>query len=128
MALTNSLDQYRMVGAYIQKNVFHDKKITSIRNSIYINNSLISYGYCIEKNIYLYIKQDSNNRYSVEIKKYTDDGKIENNITKNIDNMNNIKDDFKECYELITVDSMFDINIGDISEVLGSNLAIGVPF
>ncbi|MEG0368297.1 MAG: hypothetical protein RR585_15740, partial [Coprobacillus sp.] len=99
-----------------------------IRNSVYMNDKLISYGYCIEKNIYLYIKQDSNNRYSVEIKKYTDDGKIENNITKNIDDMNNIKDDVKECYELITVDSMFDINISDISEVLGSNLAMGTPF
>lgn len=32
MALTNSLDQYRMVGAFIQKNVFQDKKIISIRN------------------------------------------------------------------------------------------------
>lgn len=76
-----------------------------------MNDKLISYGYCIEKNIYLYIKQDSNNKYSLEIKKYTDDNKIENNLTKSIDDMNNIKDDVKQCYELIIVDSIFDINI-----------------
>ncbi len=49
MALANSLDQYRMVGAYIQKNIFQDKRITAIRNSIFINENIISYGYCIEK-------------------------------------------------------------------------------
>lgn len=76
-----------------------------------MNDKVISYVYCIEKKIYLYIKQDSNSRYSVEIKKYTNEDKIENNIAKDIDN---IKDDVKECYELITVDSMFGINISDI--------------
>gem|GEM_PF-2678988 len=75
------------------------------------------------KNIYLYIKQDFNKRYSVEVKKYTDDGQTDNSFTNNIENMV-----IKECYKAVTIESMFDINIGNVSEVLGSNLAIGTPF